>query len=69
MPINLFISFYSSRLFERGAKCVGLDFMPHVFWEKFISFYEEKEEYSKMFQLMERVIRIPMHQYARFYQQ
>ncbi|KAG0059235.1 hypothetical protein BGZ89_000566 [Linnemannia elongata] len=57
------------QLFERGAKCVGLDFMPHVFWEKFISFYEEKEEFSKMFQLMERVIRIPMHQYARFYQQ
>ncbi|KAF9131381.1 hypothetical protein BGX30_013127 [Mortierella sp. GBA39] len=57
------------QLFERGAKCVGLDFMPHVFWEKFISFYEEKEEHSKMFQLMERIIKIPMHQYARFYQQ
>ncbi|KAK3816710.1 MAG: hypothetical protein J3R72DRAFT_461126 [Linnemannia gamsii] len=57
------------QLFERGAKCVGLDFMPHVFWEKFIAFYEEKEEYSKLFQLMERVIKIPMHQYARFYQQ
>ncbi|KAF9921905.1 hypothetical protein FBU30_008026 [Linnemannia zychae] len=57
------------QLFERGAKCVGLDFMPHVFWEKFISFYEEKEEYAKMYKLMERIIAIPMHQYARFYQQ
>ncbi|KAG0217393.1 hypothetical protein BGX33_010696 [Mortierella sp. NVP41] len=57
------------QLFERGANCVGLDFMPHVFWEKFIAFYEEKEEYAKMFRLMERIVKIPMHQYARFYQQ
>ncbi|KAI1297040.1 hypothetical protein EDD11_007250 [Mortierella claussenii] len=57
------------RLFERGAKAVGLDFMPHVFWDKFIAFYEEKQEYSKLAALMERIIKIPMHQYARFYQQ
>ncbi|KAG9321205.1 hypothetical protein KVV02_002117 [Mortierella alpina] len=56
-------------LFERGASAVGMDFMPHVFWDKFIAFYEEKEEYSKLAALMERIIKIPMHQYARYYQQ
>ncbi|KAF9935844.1 hypothetical protein BGZ67_002942 [Mortierella alpina] len=57
------------QLFERGASAVGMDFMPHVFWDKFIAFYEEKEEYSKLAALMERIIKIPMHQYARYYQQ
>lgn len=46
-----------------------MDFMPHVFWDKFIAFYEEKLDYSKLAKLMERVIKIPQHQYARFYQQ
>ncbi|KAF8985003.1 hypothetical protein BGZ46_006293 [Entomortierella lignicola] len=57
------------RLLQRGADAVGLDFMPHVFWDKFIAFYEEKEEYTKLLALMERIIKIPMHQYARYYQQ
>ncbi|KAF9914305.1 hypothetical protein BX616_008560 [Lobosporangium transversale] len=57
------------RLFERGAEAVGMDFMPHVFWDKYIAFYEERQEYTKLPALMERIIRIPMHQYARFYQQ
>ncbi|KAI8360944.1 hypothetical protein B0O80DRAFT_436309 [Mortierella sp. GBAus27b] len=57
------------RLFERGADAVGMDFMPHVFWDKFIAFYEEKQDYAKLATLMERIIKIPQHQYARFYQQ
>jgi pre-mRNA-processing factor 39 len=55
-------------LFERGAKSVGLDFMPHVFWDKYIEFFESKEEYAKLVQLMDRIIKIPMHQYARFFE-
>ena len=57
-----------NRLFERGAKSVGLDFMPHVFWDKYIEFFESKEEYAKLVQLMDRIIKIPMHQYARFFE-
>ncbi|KAG0029080.1 hypothetical protein BGZ81_004162 [Podila clonocystis] len=56
------------QLFERGAKNVGLDFMPHVFWDKYIEFLESKEEYAKLVQLMDRIIKIPMHQYARFFE-
>ncbi|KAF9427705.1 hypothetical protein BGZ94_004359 [Podila epigama] len=56
------------QLFERGAKSVGLDFMPHVFWDKYIEFFESKEEYAKLVQLMTRIIKIPMHQYARFFE-
>ncbi|KAF9994893.1 hypothetical protein BGZ79_000328 [Entomortierella chlamydospora] len=56
------------RLLHRAADAVGMDFMPHVFWDKFIAFYEEKEEYSKLLALLERIIKIPMHQYARYAQ-
>ncbi|KAG0341613.1 hypothetical protein BG000_008558 [Podila horticola] len=56
------------QLFERGAKSVGLDFMPHVFWDKYIEFFESKEEHAKLVQLMNRIIKIPMHQYARFFE-
>lgn len=42
--------------------------MPHVFWDKYIEFFESKEEYSKLVQLMDRIIKIPMHQYARFFE-
>ncbi|KAG0342409.1 hypothetical protein BG004_005683 [Podila humilis] len=56
------------QLFERGAKHVGLDFMPHVFWDKYIEFLESKEEYGKLMKVMDRVIKIPMHQYARFFE-
>jgi len=58
-----------NRLFERGADAVGMDFMPHVFWDKFIAFYEEDQDFPKLAKLMERIIKIPQHQYARFYQQ
>ncbi|KAF9438675.1 hypothetical protein BGZ76_006048 [Entomortierella beljakovae] len=56
------------RLLLRGADAVGMDFMPHLFWDKFLSFYEEKDEHVKLFGLLERIIKIPMHQYARYYQ-
>ncbi|KAG0041791.1 hypothetical protein BGZ83_001311, partial [Gryganskiella cystojenkinii] len=57
------------KLFERGADAVGMDFMPHVFWDKFIEFYEQRRDFQNLFKLMSRIIRIPIHQYARFYQQ
>jgi len=46
-----------------------MDFMPHVFWDKYLEFYEQKEDYPRLYTIMSRIIAIPMHQYARFYQQ
>ncbi|KAF9586178.1 hypothetical protein BGW38_008895 [Lunasporangiospora selenospora] len=58
----------TEQLFERGSKCVGMDFMPHVFWDKYIEFLEEKSETTKAVQLLEHIIKIPMHQYARYFE-
>ena len=55
-------------LFERGANSVGLDFLSHPFWDKFIEFEERLEQLDRMFLLLGRIIYIPMHQYARYFE-
>ncbi|KAI4721850.1 hypothetical protein E4T48_01863 [Aureobasidium sp. EXF-10727] len=56
------------RLFERGASCVGLDFLAHPFWDKYIEFEERLEAQDKVFDILARIINIPMHQYARYFE-
>ncbi|KAL3306807.1 pre-mRNA-processing factor 39 [Colletotrichum asianum] len=56
------------RLFERGATCVGLDFLAHPFWDKYIEYEERQEAQDKIFAILSRVIHIPMHQYARYFE-
>lgn len=56
------------RLFERGSTLVGLDFLAHPFWDKYIEFEERQESHDRVFAILARVIRIPMHQYARYYE-
>ncbi|KAL2859839.1 putative mRNA splicing protein (Prp39) [Aspergillus lucknowensis] len=55
-------------LFERGANCVGLDFLSHPFWDKYIEYEERVEAFDKIFGILSRVIHIPMHQYARYFE-
>ena len=56
------------RLFERGATSVGLDFLAHPFWDKYVEFEERMESPDKIFAILERVVHIPMHQYARYFE-
>ncbi|KAI9817017.1 MAG: hypothetical protein M1826_001681 [Phylliscum demangeonii] len=55
-------------LFERGAQCVGLDFLAHPFWDKYVEFEERLESYDRIFAILDRVVHIPMHQYARYFE-
>ncbi|EON64921.1 hypothetical protein W97_04155 [Coniosporium apollinis CBS 100218] len=55
-------------LFERGANCVGLDFLAHPFWDKYVEFEERLEAQDRIFGILTRVIHIPMHQYARYFE-
>ena len=56
------------RLFERGADSVGLDFLAHPFWDKYLEFEERVEAQDRIFALLDRIIHIPMHQYARYFE-
>ncbi|KAG6041287.1 hypothetical protein E4U41_005115 [Claviceps citrina] len=55
-------------LFERGASLVGLDFLAHPFWDKYIEYEERQEAQDRIYAIHARVIRIPLHQYARYYE-
>ncbi|EEH18145.1 hypothetical protein PABG_00708 [Paracoccidioides brasiliensis Pb03] len=55
-------------LFDRGVSCVGLDFLAHPFWDKYIEFEERLEAQDKIFAILGNVIDIPMHQYARYFE-
>ena len=56
------------RLFERGASSVGLDFLAHPFWDKYLEFEERLEATDKIFAILGRIVHIPMHQYARYFE-
>lgn len=56
------------RLFERGADCVGLDFLAHPFWDKYLEFEERLEAQQQIFAILGRIIHVPMHQYARYFE-
>ena len=56
------------RLFERGATFVGLDFLAHPFWDKYLEYEERQEANDRIYAIHARIIRIPMHQYARYYE-
>lgn len=56
------------RLFERGAVSVGLDFLAHPFWDKYLEFEDRLEAHDKIFAILDRVVKIPMHQYARYFE-
>lgn len=56
------------RLFERGSVAVGLDFLAHPFWDKYVEFEERVDAHDNIFSILKRIIHIPMHQYARYFE-
>lgn len=65
--VNLLLT-WIYRLFERGATFAGLDFLAHPFWDKYIEYEERQEAQDRIFAIHARIIRIPLHQYARYYE-
>ncbi|KAF2168948.1 hypothetical protein M409DRAFT_65287 [Zasmidium cellare ATCC 36951] len=55
-------------LFDRAAESVGLDYLSHPFWDKYIEFEERLESPDHVFAVLGRVIHIPLHQYARYWE-
>lgn len=58
----------TSRLFERGAESCGQDFQSHPFWDKYIEFEERLEEHTRIFDILSKIIHLPLHQYSRYFQ-
>jgi pre-mRNA-processing factor 39 len=45
-----------------------LDFLAHPFWDKYLEFEDRLEAHDKIFAILDRVVKIPMHQYARYFE-
>ena len=45
-----------------------MDFLAHPFWDKYIEFEERVEAPEKIFSILARIVHIPMHQYARYFE-
>ena len=45
-----------------------MDFLAHPFWDKYNEFEERMEQPDRIFAILTRVISIPMHQYARYFE-
>lgn len=45
-----------------------MDFLAHPFWDKYIEYEERQEAHDRIYAIHARIIRIPMHQYARYYE-
>ena len=42
--------------------------MSHPFWDKYLDFEERLEAHDRVFALLHRIIQIPLHQYARYFE-
>jgi pre-mRNA-processing factor 39 len=43
--------------------------MAHTFWDKYVAFEESRNEQDhRLLALLDRIVRVPMHQYARYYE-
>lgn len=47
---------------------MGLDYLSHPFWDKYIEYEERLEAQDRVFAILSRIIRIPMHQYSRYFE-
>lgn len=53
--------------FERATEQVGSHYLSHPLWDKYIEFEEREQDEFRLFKLYDRIIRIPLHQYAKYF--
>lgn len=54
-------------LFKRASFLVGQDFLSHPFWDKYLEFCSQEDQ-VEVKKVLEIIIHIPLHQYARYYE-
>ncbi|KAJ3220142.1 hypothetical protein HK099_004448 [Clydaea vesicula] len=55
-------------VFQEASLACGKDFLSHTFWDKYIQFEESRKEFGNLLKLLEVLIRIPLHQYVRYFE-
>lgn len=52
---------------EEAVDQAGLHYLAHPIWDKYIEFEEREQDRLRLFKLYDRIIRIPLHQYAKYF--
>lgn len=55
-------------VFERAADAIGTDFLANPFWDQYILFEEDRKRPENVLKILERVIRIPLSEFVRFFE-
>jgi pre-mRNA-processing factor 39 len=55
-------------LFERGLSIGALDFASHPLWDKYIEFENSQEEFKKVADIYERILRVPLEQINSYWE-
>ncbi|KAH3667740.1 hypothetical protein WICMUC_005272 [Wickerhamomyces mucosus] len=55
--------------FEIGLKFIGNQFLSHTFWDKYLEFEKNEKSSENLMKILLKVIKIPLHQYSRYYQE
>ena len=45
-----------------------MDFLAHPFWDLYLEYEDRQDAQDKVFAILNRIIHIPMHQYARYFE-
>ncbi|CUS21388.1 LAQU0S03e01442g1_1 [Lachancea quebecensis] len=53
--------------FHIAKDLVGLQFLSHPFWDKFIEFETKHEQWKNVLAIYHEVSRVPLHQYSKYY--
>ncbi|ODV91007.1 hypothetical protein CANCADRAFT_2727 [Tortispora caseinolytica NRRL Y-17796] len=56
-------------LYKRATASCGRDFMSHTLWDKYIEFETSLGNTDEVYNILDFVIRLPLHQYARYFEQ
>lgn len=54
--------------FTKGLKYVGNHFLSHPLWDKYLEFEQNEGNLNNVLQILLQVIKIPLHQYSKYYQ-
>lgn len=52
---------------ELGASKIGSHFLAHMFWDQYIQFETLQDNPTRIGQLLVRIMAIPLHQYAKYF--
>lgn len=53
--------------YEIAKTNIGYNFLSHPFWDKYIKFETDHEQWDKLTEIYKHLLKLPLHQYAKYF--